>query len=56
MHLFPELAYGESDTARAVVAHDNEWIAMYHRDPATVTEWRQQVERAKYTVLAERTA
>jgi hypothetical protein len=51
MHLFPQLAYGESDTARAVVAHDNEWIAMYHTDPETIREWTREVEHAEYTVL-----
>jgi hypothetical protein len=53
MHLFPELSYGESDTARAVIAHDNEWIALYHLDPATVDEWRLEIERAHYTILVD---
>jgi len=53
MHLFPELAYGESDTARAVIAHDNEWIALYHRDRSTVQEWQKEIEQASYTVLVE---
>jgi hypothetical protein len=30
MHVFPELAYGESDTARAIICHDD-WIALHHR-------------------------
>jgi hypothetical protein len=53
MHLFPELAYGESDMARAIIAHDNEWIALYHRDPAAVDQWREEIEQAHYTVLAD---
>jgi hypothetical protein len=53
MHLFPELAYGESDTARAVIAHDDEWIALYHRERATVEEWQTEIKQAHYTVLVE---
>jgi hypothetical protein len=50
VHVLPELAYGGPDTARAFVCHD-EWVALYHRDADTVAEWRQQVERAKYSLL-----
>jgi hypothetical protein len=53
MHVFPELAYGDPDTARAVIAHDNEWIAMYHRDMSTTKDWRSELEQAKYTILVD---
>ena len=41
MHVFPELAYGESDTARAVICHDD-WIALHHRQDWAIKEWREQ--------------
>lgn len=50
VHVLPELAYGEPDTARAFICHD-EWVALYHRDSATVAEWRQQLNRAQYQLL-----
>jgi hypothetical protein len=53
MHLFPELAYGGGDTARAVIAHDNEWIAIYHREVSITDDWRSELERSKYTILSE---
>jgi len=54
MHVFPDLAYGGEDTARVVISHDNEWIALYHRDATTITAWTHDVERAGYVVLGER--
>jgi hypothetical protein len=53
MHAFPELAYGGLDTARVVIAHDNEWIAIYHREVSRTREWRLELERSKYTILVE---
>jgi hypothetical protein len=52
MHLFTKSA-AEPSPARAVIAHDNEWIALYHRDAAVVNEWQQHIE-GKYTVLMDR--
>ena len=51
MHLVPELAYGEADTARVFVSHD-EWIALSHRDSETVAAWRKDLERAEYRLLS----
>ncbi len=53
MHAFPELAYGGPDMARAVIAHDNEWIAIYHRDDSMTKEWQSELERSKYTILID---
>jgi hypothetical protein len=50
MHLFP----GESETSRAIFAHDNEWIALYHPDASTVAQWQIQIEKAEYTILIDR--
>lgn len=54
MHLFPELAYGDPDTARAIIAHDNEWIALYHREMSTMDEWRSRLARTQCTLLTDR--
>lgn len=52
MHLFPELAYGESDTARAVICHD-EWISLHHREDGAIKEWRESLQRADYHLLEQ---
>jgi hypothetical protein len=46
MHVFPELAYGENDTARAVICYD-EWIALHHRQEWAINEWREDLQKAK---------
>jgi hypothetical protein len=51
VHVLPELAYGVPDTARVFVCHD-EWLALLHRSPDTIAEWRQHLERAKYRLFA----
>ena len=43
MHAFPELAYGGPYMARAVIAHDNEWVAIYHRDDSKTKDWQSDV-------------
>ena len=53
MHAFPELQYGETDTARAVISHD-EWISLHHRQDWAIKEWREQLQKAKYRLLDSR--
>jgi hypothetical protein len=50
VHVLPELAYGGPDMARAFVCHD-EWLALFHRDPETIAEWRQHLEKAQYRLF-----
>jgi len=50
MHAFPELQYGETDTARAVICHD-EWISLHHRQDWAIKEWREQLQKANYRLL-----
>lgn len=50
MHVFPALAYGEPDTARAVICHD-EWIALHHRQESAIKEWRESLHKAKYRLM-----
>ena len=45
MHVLPDLGYGEMDTARAFVCHD-EWIALHHRQDTAINEWRDTLQRA----------
>jgi hypothetical protein len=52
MHVFPELAYGERDTARAVICHD-EWISLHHRQDWAIKEWRESLQQAKYRLLEQ---
>jgi hypothetical protein len=40
--------------ARAIIAHDNEWIAIYHREASTIEEWQSKLENSNYTILVER--
>lgn len=49
MHVFPQLSYGDPDTARAVICHD-EWIALHHTQDWAIKEWRESLERAKYQI------
>lgn len=50
MHVFPALAYGGPDTARAVICHD-EWIALHHRQESAINEWRESLHNAKYRLM-----
>ena len=50
MHVFPELAYGELDSARAIICHD-EWISLHHRQDWAINEWRESLEKANYQVM-----
>jgi hypothetical protein len=52
MHAFPD----EPDIGRVVVAHDNEWIAMYYGDPAVLLEREKDLAHSKYVILGERDA
>lgn len=48
--MLPELGRGGTDTARAVVSHD-EWIVLAHRDQATLEEWRAELTAAGCPIL-----
>jgi len=50
MHVFPDLQYGEPDTARAFLCHD-EWISLHHLQDWAIKEWREQLQKAKYRFL-----
>jgi hypothetical protein len=49
-HVLPELDYGEAETARVFVSHD-EWVVLAHRYEGTLDEWRTELTTAGYSLL-----
>ena len=50
LHLFPQLAYGEADTARIVISHDR-WFCLHHKQEFALKQWRESLEKAQYELL-----
>jgi hypothetical protein len=50
MHVFPELAYGGTDVARAVICHD-EWISLHHHQDWAINEWSETLQKATCRLL-----